>query len=94
MKRSPAKGHEGGVCGAQVFTTAHAGQQEISLLLYQGDSGCASQNRLLGQFHLHGLPSAPAGTPKVEVTFAVSAAGEFSAEAVELASCRRFSWRP
>ena len=53
--------------GRQVFTTAHAGQRAISLLLYQGNDGLASRNKLLGQFHLDGLPRAPAGAPQVEV---------------------------
>jgi len=51
---------------AQVFTTAHAGQQEASLLLYAGNDARASRNLLLGQVHLRGLPSAPAGRAKIE----------------------------
>ncbi len=49
-----------------MFTTAHAGQQEASLLLYAGNDSRASRNRLLGQVHLRGLPGAPAGRAKIE----------------------------
>ncbi|KAK9837503.1 hypothetical protein WJX81_007279 [Elliptochloris bilobata] len=78
----------------QVFTSAHAGQREMSLLLCQGGDICASRNKLLGQFHLRGLPPAPAGTPQVEVTFNVSAAGEFSAAAQDMESGRCYTWQP
>ncbi len=42
------------------------GQQEASLLLYAGNDARASRNLLLGQVHLRGLPSAPAGRAKIE----------------------------
>ena len=51
----------------QVFTTVHPGQADVGLLLYQGDAHVASRNRLLGQFHLVGLPPAPVGVPQIEV---------------------------
>ena len=54
------------VLRTQVFTSAHKGQQEMSLLLCQGNDCCASRNKLLGQFHLRGFQPAPAGTPKIE----------------------------
>jgi molecular chaperone DnaK len=52
----------------QVFTTVHPGQGDIALLLYRGDAHVASRNRLLGQFHLVGLPPAPVGVPQIEVS--------------------------
>src|SRR5690606_13618394 len=33
------------------------------------------QNRTLGKFHLEGIPTAPRGVPKVEVTFDIDANG-------------------
>ncbi len=53
----------------QIFTTVHPGQTEVCLMLYQGESPVASRNKLMGQFHLVGLPPAPVGVPKVEVGF-------------------------
>lgn len=52
---------------AQVFTTVHPGQREVCLMLCQGEATVASRNKLLGQFHLVGLPEAPVGTPQIEV---------------------------
>lgn len=36
-------------------------------MLYQGESPVASRNKLMGQFHLVGLPPAPVGVPQIEV---------------------------
>ena len=37
-------------------------------MLYQGESPVASRNKLMGQFHLVGLPPAPVGEPQIEVS--------------------------
>ena len=37
-------------------------------MLYQGESPVASRNKLMGQFHLVGLPPAPIGEPQIEVS--------------------------
>ena len=55
----------------QVFTSAHTGQQEMSLLLCQGNDCCASRNKLLGQFHMRGFQPAPAGAHKIEARHAL-----------------------
>ena len=41
-------------------------------MLYQGESPVASRNKLMGQFHLVGLPPAPVGQPQIEVTSLMS----------------------
>jgi molecular chaperone DnaK (HSP70) len=46
----------------------HPGQADLALLLYLGEAQVASRNRLLGQFHLVGLPPAPVGAPQIEVS--------------------------
>ena len=51
----------------QIFTTVHPGQRDVCLMLYQGESPVASRNKLMGQFHLVGLPPAPVGVPQIEV---------------------------
>ena len=53
---------------AQTFTTIKDNQEEMCLMIYQGSSPVASQNRLLGQFQLVKLPPAPARVPRVQVT--------------------------
>lgn len=42
-------------------------------MLYQGESPVASRNKLMGQFHLVGLPPAPVGEPQIEVSIVSSA---------------------
>jgi molecular chaperone DnaK len=41
----------------------------------QGEREFARDNRSLGRFHLDGIPSAPRGTPQIEVTFDIDANG-------------------
>jgi molecular chaperone DnaK len=60
---------------AQVFTTATDGQTAVQVKVYQGEREMASANKLLGDFQLSGIPPAPRGVPKVEVTFEIDANG-------------------
>jgi molecular chaperone DnaK len=60
---------------AQVFTTASDGQTAVQVKVYQGEREMASANKLLGDFQLAGIPPAPRGVPKVEVTFEIDANG-------------------
>jgi molecular chaperone DnaK len=60
---------------SEVFSTAADSQTSVEVKVYQGERSIASQNRLLGQFHLDGLPPAPRGVPQVEVTFDIDANG-------------------
>jgi len=43
--------------------------------VFQGEREIASQNKLLGQFDLVGIPPAPRGMPQIEVTFDIDANG-------------------
>jgi molecular chaperone DnaK len=43
--------------------------------VFQGEREIASQNKMLGQFDLVGIPPAPRGVPQVEVTFDIDANG-------------------
>jgi molecular chaperone DnaK len=53
----------------------------------------ASDNISLGQFNLDGLPPAPRGVPKIEVTFDIDADGILNATAKDMASGRSQSIR-
>jgi len=60
---------------SQVFSTAEDNQTAVTIRVFQGEREMASDNKLLGQFDLVGLPPAPRGMPQVEVTFDIDANG-------------------
>ena len=60
---------------SQVFSTAEDGQNAVTIRVFQGEREMASDNKLLGQFDLVGIPPAPRGVPQVEVTFDIDANG-------------------
>jgi molecular chaperone DnaK len=60
---------------SQVFSTAEDGQTAVTIRVFQGEREMASDNKMLGQFDLVGLPPAPRGVPQVEVTFDIDANG-------------------
>jgi len=60
---------------SQVFSTAADGQTQVEIKVHQGEREMASDNKLLGQFQLVGIPPAPRGVPQVEVTFDIDANG-------------------
>ena len=59
----------------QVFSTAADGQTQVEIKVHQGEREMASDNKLLGQFQLVGIPPAPRGVPQIEVTFDIDANG-------------------
>ncbi|MFM6852947.1 MAG: Hsp70 family protein, partial [Sphingopyxis sp.] len=60
---------------AQVYSTADDNQQAVTIRVFQGEREMAADNKLLGQFDLVGIPSAPRGVPQIEVTFDIDANG-------------------
>jgi molecular chaperone DnaK len=60
---------------SEVFTTADDNQTQVEIHVLQGERQMAIDNRTLGKFHLIGIPPAPRGMPKVEVTFNIDADG-------------------
>ena len=60
---------------SQVFSTAADNQPSVEVHVLQGEREFANDNRSLGRFHLDGIPSAPRGTPQIEVTFDIDANG-------------------
>ena len=60
---------------SQVFSTAEDNQQAVTIRVFQGEREIATDNKLLGQFDLVGIPPAPRGTPQIEVTFDIDANG-------------------
>jgi len=60
---------------AEIFSTAADNQPSVEIHVLQGERDMAAHNRTLGRFHLDGIPPAPRGIPKVEVTFDIDANG-------------------
>jgi len=71
---------------SQVFSTAADGQTQVEIKVYQGERELCRDNKLLGEFKLVGLPPAPRGVPKIEVTFDIDADGIVNVSAKDQAT--------
>ncbi|KAM0061970.1 putative Heat shock protein 70 family [Helianthus debilis subsp. tardiflorus] len=60
---------------SQTFSTAADNQTQVGIKVLQGEREMASDNKLLGEFELMGIPPAPRGMPQIEVTFDIDANG-------------------
>ncbi len=70
----------------EIYSTASDSQTSVEIHVLQGERAEARYNRTLGKFHLEGLPPAPRGVPKVEVTFDIDANGILAVTAKDLAT--------
>src|SRR2546425_2037235 len=68
----------------QTFSTAEDNQTAVTIRVFQGEREMAADNKLLGQFDVVGIPSAPRGMPQVEVTFDIDANGIVHVSAKDL----------
>jgi len=59
----------------ETFSTAADGQTTVEVVVTQGERQMARDNKILGRFHLDGIPPAPRGMPQIEVTFDIDANG-------------------
>jgi molecular chaperone DnaK len=71
---------------SESFTTAADMQTTVTVHVFQGERPMASDNTSLGQFNLDGLPPAPRGVPKIEVSFDIDSNGILSVSAMDTAS--------
>jgi molecular chaperone DnaK len=78
---------------SQVFSTADDNQSAVTIRVFQGERPMASDNKLLGQFDLVGIPPAPRGVPQVEVTFDIDANGIVNVQAKDKATNKEQSIR-
>lgn len=76
---------------SEIFTTADDNQPSVEIKVAQGERQMWSQNQPLGNFELTGLPPAPRGVPKIEVTFDIDANGIVHVAAKDQASGREQS---
>jgi molecular chaperone DnaK len=73
---------------SEIFTTSLDNQPFVPVHVLQGEREMAADNRSLAQFELTGIPPAPRGIPKIQVTFRVDANGILSVEARDLGTGR------
>jgi len=68
------------------YTTSVDGQVNMKVSVYQGERDLVKENRKLAEFDLRGIPSMPAGLPKVDINFLLNADGILKVQAIELRS--------
>ncbi|MEJ2623428.1 MAG: molecular chaperone DnaK [Pseudolabrys sp.] len=71
---------------SQVFSTAEDNQNAVTIRVFQGEREMASDNKMLGQFDLMGIPPAPRGVPQIEVAFDIDANGIVNVSAKDKAT--------
>jgi molecular chaperone DnaK len=73
---------------SEIFTTSVDNQSFVPVHVLQGEREMAVDNRSLARFELTGIPPAPRGVPKVQVTFRIDANGILAVEAKDLGTGR------
>jgi molecular chaperone DnaK len=70
----------------ETFSTASDNQPAVTVRVFQGERKMASDNRLLDEFNLDGIPAAPRGVPQIEVKFDIDVNGILSVSAKDKAT--------
>ncbi len=68
---------------SEVFSTGADYQDAVEIHVLQGERPFAKDNKSLGIFKLNGIPSAPKGVPKINVTFQLDVDGLLAVSARE-----------
>ena len=75
----------------ETFSTAADNQPAVNVRVFQGERKMASDNRLLDEFNLDGIPPAPRGVPQIEVKFDIDVNGILNVSAKDKASGKEHS---
>ena len=73
---------------SQVFSTASDSQPSVEIVVTQGERPMSRDNKILGTFHLDGIPPAPRGMPQIEVIFDIDVNGILHVSAKDLGTGR------
>ena len=71
---------------SQIFSTAEDNQTAVTIRVFQGEREMASDNKILGQFDLVGIPPSARGMPQIDVTFDIDANGIVNVSAKDKAT--------
>jgi len=78
---------------SEIFTTAADNQTSVEIHVLQGERPLAKDNTSLGRFYLEGIPPAPRGVPRIEVTFDIDENGILHVSAKDLGTGKEQSIR-
>jgi len=78
---------------SEIFTTAVDNQTSVEIHILQGERPMAADNVSLGRFYLDGIPPAPRGVPRIEVTFDIDENGILHVSAKDLGTGKEQSIR-
>lgn len=72
----------------EIFSTAADNQNQVQIVITQGERPMSTDNKQLGTFILDGIPPAPRGVPQIEVTFDIDSNGIMKVTAKDKATSK------